>query len=1530
MRVTFDGMRVKGNKATLDGGGIYNSSSGDFLVINSTIESNTGTNGGGFANAPDADLIIRQSTIMKNVARFPGYDDAQQQLDGGEGGGFWSKADGDALIENVTISGNFAAIRGGGLFHDADGKLHLVNLTITRNSAPVGGGIGVVESDFAPEVPPKANESVVLRNTIVAESVRGGSCDWYVTSEGGNLSDAGVKAPLRRAATRRLRRRSRRASRRRRRERTRPRSRACATASATRSSTRSPTTAARRSRTGSCARAWRSTRASPRVPRRTSAASRGRRTTSATSAPSSTRASRRTSTSSRRTPSTTRARFRTRSTPSPSRSTARTTRPRPRSSSSSAGSIEHDPTELPEPIAPWEPIPPELQWLTCSSPYSVPPSEEGFFTFEVRAIDRTGNIDPTPDVHPFSGADTQPPETIIVEHPPNPSFSRTGTFSFTATDNITPRQFMEYECRIDTRDPDLWLECFNPAIFSNLTTGEHTVEVRAYDSNENVDPTPARYKWIVGEPQDCNAANITLTAVADGMVDQVNPGENYVFLTELVGRVERDRRSDRGPAGAGHRREHALALPLQHADRRPGLHAQSASSSSGTTRPRRRETSTRRRSPSRGWRARSRGTTSPDVIPGATPVTIGITTDTPKYMKWDVTDHVNTMLASGVNYRLADQRRAGERPRRARPDVREPRGADRPARDDAPAPRAPLRQRRRSRRPTRRPWIPGRRRGPTSSAATCITEDTILGDDIGPDCLGEGLVIGAPNIVLDLNGHWIDGPDYLINNISGQEEGFPAGIRNAGHSNVLITNSKGGDCINALGEKPGCQGGVKEFGYGVLLAGTTFNVVENLHITINAMAGVELQDADDGANGNTVRKNYIHDNELGVTLLNDSYGSLIEGNKLHGNLGEAVLIEFSDGHTIKNNEIVGVPFNPQLDSDGGMLLHTASRQHDHRQHPARHGRRRHRPHAGLGLQPDRRAAGRTWSRSGPCVLDASARFRRGQQDVEQRRRRRLHPGLREQPGHQQRRAPGVGRRRRHQLGERDGHHRTTTSASTRTASRPRTRTTSSSRATTAPSRSRTGSRSGTASTSGSSTTSRTARAASASASRARPSTRSATRSAPRSSPATPPTRTSPRASRSRTAAATSSRPTAPTTTGATASSPRGTSTAAATSPPTTAPSRPTAEPGAAPAARLRAVHRRPLRPRPERAAVRRAGHGSAERLDHGRPRRRAAGPDARSARRRRWGAPRARPRASTSRPSIRPTRTEGEGFPLTALVFSCRLDPPPDIVEPVEPVDPDPGPPDPGGGDVSDQDPYIGEGWGECIPPVHYHNLEAGIHRFEVMVEDQNSPDPNADLTPAVYYWEIDLTAEEDPNAGNDTKAPDTFIVRSPDEHTIATNALFRFSGSDNMTPGLDLTYECRHYYDSTVPDPYEPLAAIPATSRGRSASHRPSTRRARTRLGQGRHRFEVRAIDGSDNVDQSPAAHSWNILEPPEDTTAPVVTIKTGPDPVTVATSATFTFTADEPGVTYECSLLGQGVTYDFSDCTSPRTYPEGRGDPG
>ncbi|HEV2951533.1 MAG TPA: right-handed parallel beta-helix repeat-containing protein, partial [Actinomycetota bacterium] len=635
-----------------------------------------------------------------------------------------------------------------------------------------------------------------------------------------------------------------------------------------------------------------------------------------------------------------------------------------------------------------------------------------------------------------------------------------------------------------------------------------------------------------------------------------------------------------------------------------------------------------------------------------------------------------------------------------------------------------------------------------------IKQDTILGKDL-VDCPGEGLVIGAPGIVLDLNGHWIDGPDYLINNISGQEEGFPAGIRNGGHSNVLITNSKGTECSTVVREKPGCEGGVREFGYGVLLAGTTFNVVENLHMHTNAMAGVELQDADDGRNGNTIRNNFIHDNELGITLLNDSYGSLVEGNKIHGNLGEAILIELSDGHTIKNNEIVGVPFNPNLDSDGGFLLWTASnntiignvlRDTGDAGLVLAQGSDNNRiggppaPGGGVGSGE----GNRMWNNgdagvyiqdsennqvinnvahqesdggvvingaNGTVIKDNDLRFNPNgietadSNDI-------LVQGNDASQSQQDGFAIGNGINVviRDNVANRTGGVGIGFEGAAFDAN---------------------GLPVGTAVIAGNTANQNLAEGIeivdggghlvadntafnNLSHGIVAEGNVDGGGNVASGNGATPPSEGNP-----------------------------------GEPPP----------PGFLQC--IGVVCADPAAP-PYSAAD-------------------TAAPNA-------WitdgpvGAPPSSPWTSTTSlgrtasttasfdfTALDPPNADGsDGFPLTALVFSCRLDPPPDIIEPVEPVDPDPGPPEPGPPDVNDQDPYLGEGWGECIPPVHYHNLEAGIHRFEVMVQDQNVPDANVDLTPEVYYWEVDLTAE-DAVGGPDTKAPDTVLMRSPDAETIAT-----------------------------------------------------------------------------------------------------------------------------------------------------------------
>jgi hypothetical protein len=74
-RVTFERLLITGNRAEIDGGGIYNSSSGPFTILDTTVEKNNALSGGGLANAPDNDLIVKRSLFLRNTARHPGISE---------------------------------------------------------------------------------------------------------------------------------------------------------------------------------------------------------------------------------------------------------------------------------------------------------------------------------------------------------------------------------------------------------------------------------------------------------------------------------------------------------------------------------------------------------------------------------------------------------------------------------------------------------------------------------------------------------------------------------------------------------------------------------------------------------------------------------------------------------------------------------------------------------------------------------------------------------------------------------------------------------------------------------------------------------------------------------------------------------------------------------------------------------------------------------------------------------------------------------------------------------------------------------------------------------------------------------------------------------------------------------------------------------------------------------------------------------------------------------------------------------------
>jgi CSLREA domain-containing protein len=1416
MRVTFERLYVKSNRAGIHGGGIYNSSSGEFFVLGTTIELNSALSGGGIANAPDMDTVIRGSLILRNTARMPGLAEDGDAEDGGLGGGIFSLADGDSLMENSTVSGNTAAKGGGGIFHDADGEFRMNNVTIWRNGAPRGGGIGVAESDFVPDVPPKANTAVIMRNSIIGGSLDGGSCDWYVTSEGGNLDTGGRQVSVISSEAAAL-----------------PAETWCFLSQAPDSNIKIPAYGDRRAPNFTL-----DAIADNGGPTLSHALTYGNLAIDAGLSPCA-EFDQRGVTRPQNGKCDTGA-YEFAGAPPPPDSIAPDTQylsgPVQDSLETVAftftGSdnltpidelmyecrlIEEDPTEPPEPPAPWDPIPVELWWVSCGSPFQAPLMEEGLFTFEVRAIDRAGNVDPTPAVHIVGGADTSPPQTLIADKPPALSPSRVATFTFSGVDNLTPAQFMEFECRLDSRDPELWLECFNPTIFSNLTSGQHTLEVRAYDGAENMDPTPARYTWTVGQLPNCDQANITLTPVADGWVDEVNPVENYLFETELTVRssAEGGDPTEIPPepiVGQNARTLIRFDLPVE-----DGCALESATLRLFNESPT--EGRVLAATPLAGtWKESSLTWFNQPGVAG-TPALSDPISSGEGYVEWDVLAHVEGMVESGVNHgwRISDAHESD-------PQGDEQSFASRETPQDPPPTTLPvlvLRYEAAGGPPPVTPTLPAGTQPTTVHCGQVLTQSTLVGNHL--DCLGEGLVAGAPNIVIDLGGHTITNQMAVE---AGEEEGLLSGIRNSGHANVVIRN-----------------GTIKNFGYGVsLTAGTTFNVVEDMVLDTNLLAGIALFDADDGRNGNTIRDNtLINNGESAITVEFGSENSRFVGNHLEGNGGVAFNLLEADGHVIEDNDVLGIPIDPNIDSDAGVYMESS------RGNTIRNNRFSDFGDAGVLISMashNNVVEGNTLTRSGDAGVsiadsngtriidnvahgssDGGVVINNGNNTIIRGNDLRFNPSGVEASGannlliedndasHSLQAGFAIGNGVAIVIRNNTAHLTGGSGISMEGAAFDEL-----------------GNPVGGALIEGNLTDENDESGITVAEGGHTIRNNTAFNNAGFGieagepiDPQDPPDPNEP------------PNPAANIDGGGNVAAGNG---------------------EIAQCAGVVCASDEPPALTP---------------ID-------LEGPDTTIVE-----MP-ANPTAHTS--AVFAFGGTDNTTPVTAMSFECRLDPPPD--PPQEPQEPDLEPPTPG--EPPDIDTPETPGWIECSNPFRVDGLDQGTHVFQVRALDLYD---NVDLTPAEYTWEVNFLVVDE-GTEPETVPPDTRISSSPAAESTSTTATFAFAGSDNATPGLNLTFEC------SLDGGAWTACATPKTYAGLSLSS---------------HTFQVRAIDRRGNVDPTPASHTWTVGAAPADTTPPDTVLDSQPDPVTVVRATTFTFHATEDGATFECRLDGGAWTA----CMSP-----------
>ncbi len=123
-------------------------------------------------------------------------------------------------------------------------------------------------------------------------------------------------------------------------------------------------------------------------------------------------------------------------------------------------------------------------WRWCHSPRTYSSLANGPHSFEVRAVNWPGHVDPTPAVASFT-VDNQPPETTISSGPEGTIGVTSATFAFTSS------ELGSFQCRLDSDGAGAWSPCASPQSYPSLAHGSHSFEVRASDAVGNSDQTPA-------------------------------------------------------------------------------------------------------------------------------------------------------------------------------------------------------------------------------------------------------------------------------------------------------------------------------------------------------------------------------------------------------------------------------------------------------------------------------------------------------------------------------------------------------------------------------------------------------------------------------------------------------------------------------------------------------------------------------------------------------------------------------------------------------------------------------------------------------------------------------------------------------------------------------------------------------------------------------------------------------------------------------------------------------------------------------
>jgi parallel beta-helix repeat protein len=208
------------------------------------------------------------------------------------------------------------------------------------------------------------------------------------------------------------------------------------------------------------------------------------------------------------------------------------------------------------------------------------------------------------------------------------------------------------------------------------------------------------------------------------------------------------------------------------------------------------------------------------------------------------------------------------------------------------------------------PWIAAQGVAQVACGDT-VVQNTSLDSDLS-NCPADGIVIGAPDITLDLRGHTIDGT------------GVGVGVDNtAGHAEVTIKNGRVREFSTGISLENASDNRLRRLvvshnSDGIFLLDSDNNLIERSTTSDNTTTGITLTGMGDGSDQNEVEDNSSLDNDFfGIAVENLSDDNRIGKNEASDNDISGILVDATSTGTLIERNVANRNDNDAVNDDDG-------------------------------------------------------------------------------------------------------------------------------------------------------------------------------------------------------------------------------------------------------------------------------------------------------------------------------------------------------------------------------------------------------------------------------------------------------------------------------------------------------------------------------------------------------------------------------------------------------------------------------------